>query len=199
MEIEKKLPESRTKSDNKRLKEITELLKKKIISVTMSQSIINKVDELKNQVGRSRAQLIEDSVRWYLDYTAHKWNPRGLFFNSIRVALESESLLSFFFSMLTPTKQYEFGMTAGNKAPIEDIIKIYYGKEAKDPSCRKLILRLLEDKGWGELLLQDNLLIIGNPFYTPSFFQGYFEALFDVKLEIVETNVKDNVVFKLKD
>jgi hypothetical protein len=101
--------------------------------------------------------------------------------------------------MLTPTKQYEFGMTAGNKAPIEDIIKIYYGKEAKDPSCRKLILRLLEDKGWGELLLQDNLLIIGNPFYTPSFFQGYFEALFDVKLEIVETNVKDNVVFKLKD
>lgn len=198
MEIEKKHPSNRTKGDTKRLEEITSLLKKKIISITMSQSIIDKIDEMKNQVGRSRAQLIEDSVRWYLDYTVHKWNSRGIFLNSIRVALESEALLSLFLSSLTPTEQYEFGKTAGNKAPIEDIVKIFYGKDVKDPSSRELILHLLEDKGWGALRQQNGLLIIENPFYTPSFLQGYFEALLGIELENIETNVKDNVVFKLK-
>ena len=36
--------------------------KKKIISVTMSQSLVNRIDGLvQERVGRSRAQLIEDS------------------------------------------------------------------------------------------------------------------------------------------
>jgi hypothetical protein len=198
LQIEKKSPDAHTKSEIKRLADITNLLKKKIISITMSQSIINKIDELKNQIGKSRAQLIEDSVRWYLDFTVHKWNPRGIFLDSIRVALESESLLSLFFSKMTPIEQYEFGKTAGKKAPIEDIIRIYYGKDVKDPSSRELVLHLLQDKGWGALRQQNDLLIIENPFYTPSFLQGYFEALLGVNLELVETNVKDNVVFKLK-
>ena len=195
--IEMKDPGNRTKRDIKRLDEITFLLKKKIISITMSQSIINRIDEMKNQIGRSRAQLIEDSVRWYLDFTVHKWNPRGLYLDSIRVALESEALLSLFFSKLTPIEQYEFGKTAGNKAPIEDVVKIFYGKDVKAPSSRELIWRLLEDKGWGSIRQQDNLLLIENPIYSPSFLQGYFESLLGVKLKVVETHVKDNVVFTI--
>lgn len=198
MQIEKKDPSIRTKGESKRLEEITRLLKKKIISITMSQSIIDKIDEMKNQVGRSRAQLIEDSVRWYLDYTVHSWGSRGIFLYSIRTALESEALLSLFFSSLTPSEQYEFGTTAGNKAPIEDVVKIFHGKDAKAPSSRELILHLLEDKGWGAIRQQNDLLIIENPFYTPSFLHGYFGALLGVELEIIETNVKDNVVFRMK-
>ena len=196
-QIEMKYPNNRTKREIKRLDEITYLLKKKIISITMSQSIINRIDELKNQIGRSRAQLIEDSVRWYLDFTVHKWNPRGLFLDSIRMALESEALLSLFFSKLTPFEQYEFGKTAGNKAPVEDIVKIYHGKDVKAPSSRELVWRLLEDKGWGAIRQQDNLLLIENPIYSSSFLQGYLESLLGVNLELVETHVKDNIVFKI--
>ena len=95
--------------------------KKKIISVTMSQSLVNRIDGLvQERVGRSRAQLIEDSVRWFLDFTVHKWNERGIYVNSFRAVFESETLSSLFFSALTPTDQYELGETAGKQAPVAE-------------------------------------------------------------------------------
>jgi hypothetical protein len=197
LKIEEKNPDDRTKREINRLEEISNLLKKKIISITMSQAIISKIDKLKNQIGRSRAQLIEDAVRWYLDFTVHKWTPRSIFLDSIRMVLESESLLSLFFSKMTPVDQYELGKTAGKKAPIEDIIKIFHGKDVKNPSSRELVFQLMQDKGWGSFRQQNDLLIIENPFYPPPFLKGYIETLLGIDLELVETNVKDNVIFKL--
>ena len=74
---------------------------KNIISVTISEKIKIRLDELvEERVARSRAQLIEDAVRWYLDFTVNKWNERGLYVNDMRVLLHTESLSSLFFSML---------------------------------------------------------------------------------------------------
>ena len=54
--------------------------KKKIISVTMSESLVKRIDSLVVEgVGRSRAQLIEDAVRWFLDFTVHKWTAISFF------------------------------------------------------------------------------------------------------------------------
>ena len=84
-----KLPDK----DRTHLDEINALLKKKIISVTMTQSLVNHIDDLvKDRVGRSRAQLIEDSVRWFLDFTVYKWNERGIYVNTSRSAFESEAM-----------------------------------------------------------------------------------------------------------
>ena len=83
--------------DQNRLDEINALLKKKIISVTMTQSLVNHIDDLvKDRVGRSRAQLIEDSVRWFLDFTVFRWNERGIYVNTSRSVFESESMSSLF-------------------------------------------------------------------------------------------------------
>jgi Arc/MetJ-type ribon-helix-helix transcriptional regulator len=173
--------------------------KKKIISVTMSQSLVNSIDELvKGRVGRSRAQLIEDSVRWFLDFTVHKWNERGIYVDEVRVLLEPESLSSLFFSKLTPQDQYELGQTAGSQAPIADVIRINYGKDPTDKSNRELILDLLQEQGWGSIRLQDDLIMLGSPFYPSSFLRGYLESLLKLRLETVETNVKDNVAFRIK-
>jgi hypothetical protein len=44
--IEKKDEASRTKQEKERLQQINNLLKKKIISVTMSQALVTRIDEL---------------------------------------------------------------------------------------------------------------------------------------------------------
>jgi Arc/MetJ-type ribon-helix-helix transcriptional regulator len=190
-----KLPEK----DRERLDEINSLLKKKIISVTMTQSLVNHIDDLvKNRVGRSRAQLIEDSVRWFLDFTVYRWNERGIFVNTSRSAFESEAMSSLFFSTMTPAGQYELGQTAGSQAPIGDVVRLYHGIDPTHASSREIVLQLLQDNGWGSITYnQHGLIVIGSPFYPAPFIKGYLESLLKVKLEVVETSVKENVALQI--
>ncbi len=190
-----KLPEK----ENIRYDEITTLLKKKIISVTMTQSLVNHIDELvKDRVGRSRAQLIEDSVRWFLDFTVYRWNERGIYVNTSRSAFESEAMSSLFFSKLTPTDQYELGNTAGSQAPVGDVVRLFHGADPTDVESRDLVLRLLQDNGWGSISHNESgLIVIGTPFYPAPFIRGYLESLLKVKLDVVETNVKENVALQI--
>jgi Arc/MetJ-type ribon-helix-helix transcriptional regulator len=198
--IEKKDDSNRSKQEKERLKEINNLLKKKIISVTMSQALVARIDELVHEtVGRSRAQLIEDAVRWFLDYSVHRWSDRGLFVSGSRVAFESETMSSFFFSKLTPSDQYDLGVTAGSQSAIADIVKLYHGTDPTVRENRSLVLALLQNYGWGFLKMHDDdLLVITSPFYPAPFIQGYLEALLKVKLELVETAVKDTVALRFK-
>ncbi|MFW9805139.1 MAG: ribbon-helix-helix domain-containing protein [Candidatus Thorarchaeota archaeon] len=187
--------------ESKRLKEINELLKKKIISVTMSQSLVSRIDDLvQERVGRSRAQLIEDSVRWYLDFTVHKWNERGVYVNSSRAVFESETLSSLFFSKLTPTDQYELGETAGSQSPIADVVRLFHGGDPSDEDSRSLVLNILQDNGWGLIEYEPakGQISFHSPFYPLQFIRGYLESLLKVKLEIIETNVKENVAFRVQ-
>ena len=173
--------------------------KKKIISVTMSTSLVKLMDKLvQDRVGRSRAQLIEDAVRWYLDFTVHKWAERGIYVNAVRSVLESETLSSLFFSKLTPVEQYELGETSGSQAPVADVIRLFHGKDVRDTASRDLAFQLLQDSGWGEFSSHDDLIVIGGPFYPAPFIRGYLESLFKTKLELVETNLKENVALKEK-
>ncbi len=190
-----KLPEK----ENIRFEEITNLLKKKIISVTMTQSLVNHIDELvKDRVGRSRAQLIEDSVRWFLDFTVFRWNERGIYVNTSRSAFESEAMSSLFFSKLTPTDQYELGKTAGSQAPVGDVVRLFHGVDPTDAESRELVLRLLQDNGWGSISHNESgLIVIGTPFYPAPFIRGYLESLLKVTLDVVETNVKENVALQI--
>ncbi len=190
-----KLPEK----ENIRYDEITTLLKKKIISVTMTQSLVNHIDELvKDRVGRSRAQLIEDSVRWFLDFTVYRWNERGIYVNTSRSAFESEAMSSLFFSKLTPTDQYELGNTAGSQAPVGDVVRLFHGVDPTEAGSRELVLRLLQDNGWGSISHNESgLIVIGTPFYPAPFIRGYLESLLKVKLDVVETNVKENVALQI--
>ena len=198
-EIEDTPESKRTEAEKKRLKEINELLKKKIISVTMSQSLVNRIDDLvQERVGRSRAQLIEDAVRWFLDFTVHKWNERGVYVNSFRAVFESETMSSLFFSKFTPTDQYELGETAGSQSPIADVVRLFHGGNPTDVESRLLVLGLLQDNGWGSISLNDGLIVLASPFYPSPFIRGYLESLLDVKLEVVETTSKENVAFRIK-
>jgi hypothetical protein len=172
--------------------------KKKIISVTMSQSLVNRIDGLvQERVGRSRAQLIEDSVRWFLDFTVHKWNERGIYVNSFRAVFESETLSSLFFSALTPTDQYELGETAGKQAPIADVVRLFHDADPKNAKSRELVMKLLQENGWGSISLNNDLIVVGSPFYPAPFIRGYLESLLNVNLEVVETNVKENVALRI--
>jgi Arc/MetJ-type ribon-helix-helix transcriptional regulator len=172
--------------------------KKKIISVTMSQPLVGKIDKLVDErVGRSRAQLIEDAVRWFLDFTVHEWTERGIYLNNVRILLQSETVSSLFFSKLTPGDQYELGKTAGSQAPVSDVLKIEYGVDPTDKENRELIFELLESYGWGSFRDQGEMIVIGSPFYPAPFLRGYFETLLDLDLQLVETNVKDNVALKI--
>jgi hypothetical protein len=166
----------------------------------MSQSLVNRIDELvQERVGRSRAQLIEDAVRWFLDFTVHKWNERGVYVNSFRAVFESETLSSLFFSKLTPTDQYELGETAGSQAPIADAVRLFHGGDPTDAGSRNLVLKLLQENGWGSITLNDDLIVIGSPFYPAPFMRGYLESLLKVKLEVVEELVsKENVALRIK-
>jgi Arc/MetJ-type ribon-helix-helix transcriptional regulator len=188
-----------SKADRNRLNEINELLKKKIISVTMTQSLVNHIDELvKDRAGRSRAQMIEDSVRWYLDFTVHKWNERGIYVNTSRTVFESETISSLFFSRLTPADQYDIGLTAGAQSPIADVVRLIHRGNPGNVADRGLVLDLLQDNGWGAITLNEQgLIVISSPFYPSSFIRGYLESLLKVKLNVVETNVKENVALQI--
>ncbi|MFW9961728.1 MAG: ribbon-helix-helix domain-containing protein [Candidatus Thorarchaeota archaeon] len=187
------------KSDKARLDEINELLKKKIISVTMTQSLVNHIDDLvKERAGRSRAQMIEDSVRWFLDFTVHKWNERGIYVNTSRAVFESEAMSSLFFSKLTPLDQYDLGVTAGGQSPIADVVRLIYGEAPENVTSRGLVLNLLQDNGWGSISINEQgLIVISSPFYPAPFIRGYLESLLKVKIKAVETNVKENVALQI--
>jgi len=198
--IRKSNPKAKlSEKDDTRLEEINSLLKKKIISVTMTQSLVNHIDDLvKDRVGRSRAQLIEDSVRWFLDFTVFRWNERGIYVNTSRSVFESEAMSSLFFSKLTPTDQYELGQTAGSQAPVGDVVRLYHGVDPTDDKSRDLVLRLLQDNGWGSISHNEQgLIVIGSPFYPAPFIRGYLESLLKVTLEVVQTNVKENVALQV--
>lgn len=172
--------------------------KKEIISVTMSQPLVERIDELvKARAGRSRAQLIEDAVRWFLDFSVHKWSDRGIYVNSCRVALESDTLSSLFFSKLTPSEQYELGITAGSQAPVADAVTLLHGGDPREESSRALVLKLLQDNGWGALSYHDDLIVFGSPFYPAPFIKGYLESLLRVNLDVVQTSVKENAAFRI--
>jgi hypothetical protein len=188
-----------SEKDQNRLDEINALLKKKIISVTMTQSLVNHIDDLvKDRVGRSRAQLIEDSVRWFLDFTVFRWNERGIYVNTSRSVFESESMSSLFFSTLTPAGQYELGQTAGSQSPIGDVVRLHHGINPTNENSRGIVLRLLQDNGWGSIsYTEQGLIVIGSPFYPAPFIRGYLESLLKVKLDVVETSVKENVALQI--
>jgi Arc/MetJ-type ribon-helix-helix transcriptional regulator len=172
--------------------------KKKIISVTMSQSLVSRIDELvKERVGRSRAQLIEDAVRWFLDFTVHKWGERGLYVNESRAVFESETMSSLFFTKLTSKDQLELGETAGSSSPVADVVKLFYDANPKKRENWPLVLRLLQENGWGAISLKDDLIVIGSPFYPPHFIRGYLSELLGAKLDLEETNVKENVALRV--
>jgi len=166
----------------------------------MSQSLVNRIDDLvQERVGRSRAQLIEDAVRWFLDFTVHKWNERGVYVNSFRAVFESETLSSLFFSKLTPTDQYELGETAGSQSPIADVVRLFYGGDPTEAISRDLVYKLLQENGWGSITTPEkDLVVIGSPFYPAPFIRGYLESLLKVKMEVVETTSKENVALRIR-
>jgi Arc/MetJ-type ribon-helix-helix transcriptional regulator len=173
--------------------------KKKIISVTMSQGLVSRIDDLvKERVGRSRAQLIEDAVRWFLDFTVHKWGERGIYVNESRAVFESETLSSLFFSKLTSKDQLELGETAGKSSPVSDVVKLFYDANPRDKKNWELVLRLLQENGWGAISLKDDLIVIGSPFYPPHFIRGYLSGLLGARLYLEETNVKENVALRIQ-
>ncbi|MHA1770074.1 MAG: ribbon-helix-helix domain-containing protein [Candidatus Thorarchaeota archaeon] len=179
--------------------DISEEDKKRIISVTMSQSLVSRIDDLvQDRIGRSRAQLIEDAVRWFIDLTVYKWSERGIYIDSSRVVLESETLSSLYFSKLTPADQYELGVTAGAQTPVADVVRLFYEKEPQNPKNYQLVLRILQDQGWGAISLHDDLIVIGSPFYPAPFIRGYLESLLKIKLERVTTSTKDTVALRIK-
>ena len=206
-EVRIQLPEGKLESMNAdELEELWEATKKKIISITMTNAIVDQVDELvgEGRAGRSRAQIIEDAVRWFLNFTVHGWTERGVYLREFRFALASESLSSLFFSQLTPKEQYELGMTAGSQAPVSDIITLYYdreirGKKGQIDNERKtqVSLELLQNHGWGSIKKQGDLIIISNPFYPGSFMRGYLESYLDLKLELVETKGQENIALRI--
>ena len=164
----------------------------------MQNEIKERIDKLvTDEVARSRTQIIEDAVKWYLDFTVYKWNERGIYINDVRMLFEPESITSLFFSSLRPNDQYEIGITAGKQAPIADTMRLDYDCDPTNPECRKLLIRLLQESGWGAIRLQNNLLVISGPFYPPQFLRGYLESLMDCKIEIVETSVKENVALRI--
>ncbi|TFG34323.1 ribbon-helix-helix protein, CopG family [Candidatus Thorarchaeota archaeon] len=165
----------------------------------MSQNLVKRIDDLvKERIGRSRAQLIEDAVRWFLDFTVHKWNERGIYVNTSRSVLESEAISSLFFSKLTPPDQYELGQTAGSQSPVSDVVRLFYGVNPTDVKHRGLIFKLLQENGWGSIdYNKSGLIVIEGPFYPAPFIKGYIESLLKVKLDVVETNVKENVAFQV--
>jgi hypothetical protein len=55
----------------------------------------------------------------------------------------------------------------------------------------------MQENGWGSISLNDNLIVVGSPFYPAPFIRGYLESLLNVKLEAVETNVKENVALRI--
>ncbi|MEM2142067.1 MAG: ribbon-helix-helix domain-containing protein [Candidatus Thorarchaeota archaeon] len=172
--------------------------RKKIISVTMSQSMVEQIDRLVEQdVARSRAQLIEDAVRWFIEYTVHKWNERGIYVNSCRMALEPDTMSSLFFSKLTPNDQYELGLTAGARSSIEDIARLHHRITPGSPASRAVILRILQDLGWGMLEESNDLILVGSPFYPPQFMKGFLESLLRIRTELVETHAKDNMALRI--
>ncbi|MCK5151608.1 MAG: ribbon-helix-helix protein, CopG family [Candidatus Thorarchaeota archaeon] len=184
---------SKGKKGSRRRKEDT----KDIISVTISLSLKNRIDKLVEQgASRSRAQLIEDAVRWYLDFSVNKWGERGLYVNDVRVLLEPETISSVFFSTLTPNDQYELGKTSGKQAPIADVVRIIHGQDPTEPASRQLVFKLLQEAGWGSIRLQDDKIVIGSPFYPGAFIRGYLESLLDSNLDIIETNVKETVALR---
>jgi hypothetical protein len=172
--------------------------KKKIISVTMSQSIVSQIDALVDErVARSRAQLIEDAVKWFIDFTVHKWSERGIYVSSCRMAMESDTMSSLFFSKLTPNDQYELGLTAGSRSSVADVVRLFYRAEPGEPKNRGLVLKLLQDYGWGSIDSKGGLIVIGSPFYPPQFIRGFLESLLRIKTESVETHAKDNVALRV--
>lgn len=176
--------------------------KKKIISVTMSESLVKRIDSLVVEgVGRSRAQLIEDAVRWFLDFTVHKWTARGIYINESRTVFESENHSSLFFSKLTGKEQYELGQTSGSSSPIADVLRFFYEKNPRDLESRHLVLRLLQESGWGAISLQgekNDLIVIGSPFYPAPYIQGYLESLLGLGIELEETSSKETVALRIK-
>ncbi len=188
----------RGKNESKK-KDEDDKASKRIISLTMSEPIVDRIDDLvQDRVARSRAQLIEDAVRWFLDFTVHRWTERGIYFNEIRMTLEPETLSSLYFSKLTPPMQYELGQTAGSQAPFTDIIKLNYGTDPYAEENREMLLDLLQNAGWGLVRIQNDMIIIGSPFYPAPFIRGYLESLLKVELELVETSAKENVALRIK-
>ena len=208
-EVKGSLPDGKLEAMSTRELEILwESTKKKIISITMTNQVVDQLDELvgEGRSGRSRAQIIEDAVRWYLNFTVNGWTERGIFLQEFRFALESESMASLFFSQLTPTEQYELGVTAGSQAPVSDIITLYYDSDIRDHRGKvdrdrkeNRSLGLLQDHGWGSIRKQGNLIIISNPFYPSPFIRGYLESYLNTKLELVETKGQENIALRIME
>ncbi len=172
--------------------------KKKIISVTMSQSIVSQIDQLvRERVARSRAQLIEDAVRWFIDLTVHKWSDRGIYVNGCRVAMETDAHSSLFFSTMTPASQYELGKTAGSQTPVLDMMTLAYRIDPHSPKGRTAVLNLLQSLGWGAIEAKEEDIIIGSPFYPAPFIQGFLESLMKIRLQPLETHARDKIAFRI--
>jgi hypothetical protein len=56
----------------------------------------------------------------------------------------------------------------------------------------------LQENGWGSITLNEDLIVIGSPFYPAPFIRGYLESLLKVKMEVVETTSKENVALRIK-
>ena len=166
----------------------------------MSENLVKRIDDLvKERIGRSRAQLIEDAVRWFVDFTVYKWNERGIYVNTSRSILESEAISSLFFSQLTPNDQYELGKTAGSQSPVSDVVRLFHGVNPTDSKNRPLVLKLLQENGWGSIdYKKTGLIVIESPFYPSPFIRGYLESLLRVQLDVIEIDVKENVAFQVR-
>jgi len=46
--------------------------------------------------------------------------------------------------------------------------------------------------------LNEDLIVIGSPFYPAPFIRGYLESLLKVKMDVVETTSKENVALRIK-
>jgi hypothetical protein len=152
------------------------------------------IDDLVSRgIVRNRREVVVRALEVYAKLQVQRWNGPLILVHGVRKGLISKGSIAELVAGMSDKELYNAGRRMGKT--LKDLA-LDKRLDISLPENHKAALQMLEDFGWGRIVLDDKRITITGAFLPASVIHGYLETAISVGLDRVDTT-EDLMVFEI--
>lgn len=146
---------------------------------------------------KNKEEAIQKAMVFFKKFSMHDWLPDIYRIGNDRIILMDRGMLLDIFELLTDSETYRAGQLTAMKRKV--MKPEYRDINLVKPANWLIVLKELENLGWGKFFKVDNEIKIESLAVPTNYLRGYLETMFKVEFEEHQTKIEGLTIFIVKE
>ena len=167
-----------------------------ITTFDVPKDLLRYMDSLvDNGTARSRREIVIRALEFYKKYDMHEWDESFIVIRGLRRAFMTQRSVEQLTLGMSEEDLWKAGKRMGQI--LKDSLLATFGKDSSMQANYPLALSILESVGLGKFTLDENRIVVHNPFWPKRLLHGYLEHGLGIKLQHFQT-VEDMAIYQAR-